>query len=108
MADDADPVHPEHGEQVTHPAGVRGDRVVGPGLGGISVPEQIGGDDRMPLGQCPHDARPGMRAVPDAVDQQDRRSLAQHAERPPVTVYISVLQHDRRVNDVCFELATGE
>ena len=42
MADDGDPVHVEHAQQVAHAAGVRGDGIVRPGLGRLAMAEQVG------------------------------------------------------------------
>ena len=61
-------------EEVAHPVGEAGDGVVGSRLPGSTVPEQVGRNDGVVLGQLPDDRAPGVRAVPDAVDEEQRRA----------------------------------
>ena len=51
MADDGHPLDVQHREQVPHPVGVGRHRVIGAGLVGLAVAEQIRRDHREPLRQ---------------------------------------------------------
>ena len=58
VADDRDPVDLEHAQQVAHPVGETGHRVVGPRLLGSPVPEQVRGDHGVVPGQLLDDGTP--------------------------------------------------
>jgi hypothetical protein len=60
---------PERDKQVADTGGVGPQRVVAPGLGRFSVTEQIGGDNRVMLGQQSGDRVPLLRAADDAVNK---------------------------------------
>ena len=78
---------PERDEQVAHAAGVRPERVVPARLVRPPVPEQVGRDDRVALGEQRNHLVPLLRAPHDAVDQQyDRTAVAGGAVADPVAV----------------------
>ena len=95
VTDHGDPVDVEHAEQVPHAVGVGGHRVVGAGLIGLAVAQQIWGDDGEPLRQLGLNRAPRGGVVADTVNQQNGRPGARHAKRAPVSVDGAVLQRGR-------------
>ena len=95
MPDDGDPVDLEHTQEIAHPVGVAGDRVVGPGFLRASVPEQVRCDDRVVLRQALHDRPPRVGAVPDPVDEEDGRARTRLHVGPAVPVDRDVLHAER-------------
>ena len=91
VPDDRGPVHLQHTQEVAHAVGETAHRVVGPRLLGASVPEEIRGDHRVVRGQLLDYGAPGVGAVADAVDQQQRRSRAGLDVGPAVAVDGDVL-----------------
>src|SRR6202035_747256 len=51
-----------------------------------AVAEQVGRDDRVVVGELRDQLTPGVRAVADAVDEQQRRTLTGVDECPPIAV----------------------
>ena len=74
VAHHGDPVDAEHRQQVAHAVGVAADAVVGPGLVGLAVPEQVGGDDRVAPRERLDDGVPGRVVTAEAVQEQQRGS----------------------------------
>jgi hypothetical protein len=76
VADQAEPVVPERGEQVADAAGVAAERVVAARLGRLAVAEQVGRDDVRRLAEPLHHPLPLGGARGDAVDQGDDGAAA--------------------------------
>jgi hypothetical protein len=98
VTDDGDCIDVEDAEQVPHPVGVGGDRVVRPRLVGTAVAEQIGGDHGEPAGQPAVHGPPGGGVVADAVNQQQCRTRSGDPERAPVAVDGLEAKHRLRVD----------
>jgi hypothetical protein len=86
MTDHRDSLDIEDRKQVSHPVGVRRDRVVRPRLIRLPVAQQVDGNDRKPLREFGLHGRPGRGIVANPVDQQDHRAGAGDAEGAPITV----------------------
>ena len=86
VTDDSDSVDLEHVEQIAHAVGEGTDGVVGAGLGGHAMAEQVGGDHRVVLGQRWNQRQPALGIVADAVEEQDGRTRAGHAVGAAVPV----------------------
>jgi hypothetical protein len=76
VADDGHPLHLQHRQQVAHTVGEPRDRVVGTWLLRAPVSEEVRGDHRVMRRQLIDDRPPRVRAVADAVDQQQSRPAA--------------------------------
>jgi hypothetical protein len=87
VTDDRDLVDAQDRQQVPHAVGVAAQRVVGVGLVGLAVPQQVGRDDREALRQRRDDVLPGRGVAGQAVQQQKRGARAADAVRPPVAVH---------------------
>ena len=72
----------EHAQEVPHPVGIARHRVVGPGLLGTTVAEQVRRDDGVMLGQLLEDGAPAVRAVADAVDRGAAPAQSPPSRRP--------------------------
>src|SRR5690606_13605381 len=87
MPDDRRRLDPEQQQEIAHAVGVGCRRVVGAGLGGPPVPEQIRHDHPMIASEPIDDLGPGVAGVADAVDQQHGWALAHVEKRPPVAMH---------------------
>ncbi len=76
VPDHRDLVDAEHCQQVAHAVGVAADAVVGARLVRPPVPEQVGGDHGVVLGQSLDDRRPGGVVGSEAVQQEEDRTAA--------------------------------
>ena len=74
-------------------------RIVGSRLVGVAVAEEVRSDDGVMLGELGNDVEPAIRAVSDAVDEQDGRAAASEDERAFVAVNGAVVAplHSPRV-----------
>lgn len=86
VPDDGHLVDAEHGEQVAHAVGVAAHAVVGAGLVGPAVAEQVGRDHGEPPAQPLDHRLPGGVVAGQAVQEQQRRASAHLHEGAPVTV----------------------
>ena len=85
VADHGYPVDVEHAEQVAHPVGVPGDGVVRSRLVDPPWPSRSGAMTVW-SGRAAASRPARLRAVADAVDEQEGRAAAGHPVRPPVAV----------------------
>ena len=95
VADDGRGGDVEGDHDVAQPAGERAERVVAARLGRRAVPEQVGRDHRVVLGQLREDLAPRPQARRDAVDEQQRRARARHRVLDLVPVEAQALRRDR-------------
>ena len=76
MAQHRGAVDLEHAQEVPHPVGIPRHRVVGPRLLRTTMAEQVRRHDGVVLGQLLEHGAPAVRAVADAVDEQQHRPRA--------------------------------
>src|SRR5271169_3423029 len=86
MADDRNSIDLQHAEEVSHAVGVGGYRVVGPRLFRSAMSEQIGRHDGVRTSQLIQYRSPGVRTVPDPMDQEQGGALPAGDEGPPRAV----------------------
>jgi hypothetical protein len=70
VTDHGGPIDLEHAEEVTHPVGVCGHRIIGSRFLRTAVSEQVGCDDRVVPGELVEHRTPGIGAIPNAMDEQ--------------------------------------
>ena len=74
MSDHRGPVDLEHAQEVPHPVGVPRHRVVGAWLLRAAMAQEVRGHDGVVLGQLLEHRAPAVRAVADAVNEQEHRA----------------------------------
>ena len=99
VTDHSDLGNAQDHQQIAHAVGERGHRAVCARLVGQSVPQQVGRDDRVVLGERRDDVVPGGGIVADTVDQQQSRPAAGDPECAPVAVHRPVLDTHAGVGD---------
>jgi hypothetical protein len=76
VADDRRPVDPDGRQEVPDAAGMGTERVVPPHRCRVAVAQQVGGDDRVAVGQPQRHPLPVLGGVDHPVDEDDRRAVS--------------------------------
>ena len=117
LADDRRARNTQLVEQVTQPHRERAERVVAPGLGGLTVPQQVGRDDAVFLataGGSPPATSPELPAIPWISSNVSPLPTSRYATRSPCSsrYFISPMWTGSPLADrpvtICPETATGK
>ena len=92
LSNDRCPLHPKFVEKIAQRRRKSAQRVVAARFRGLAVPEQVGRDDAIVLGQLRNDRVPGGRTTGHPMNQQQGGALAGIPVGDPISVQFEICQ----------------